>query len=87
MVAALEKLLAEGALHSYQIDLERVHSSDPDVFHVAIVANGADGIDKFDAAIDDMEKNNPAGMAGFGSLLERHGHRDFLAHVDMMTHK
>ncbi len=29
MVAALEKLLADGALHSYQIDLERVHSSDP----------------------------------------------------------
>lgn len=87
MVATLEKLLAEGALHSYQIDLERVHSADPDTFHVAVVTNGADGIDKFDASLDDMEKNNPAGMAGFGSLLERHGHRDFLAHVDTMMHK
>ena len=87
MVAMLEKLLAGGALHSYQIDLEIVHSSDPGTFNVAIIANGADGIDKFNAALDDIEKTNPAGMAGFGSLLDPHGHRDFLAHVDMMTHK
>jgi hypothetical protein len=87
MVAALEKLLAQGALHSYQIELERLHSADPDAFYVAIVANGADGIDKFDAAIDEMQKDNPAGAAGFSSLLEQQGHRDFLAHVDMMIHK
>jgi len=87
MVPALEKLLAEGALHSYQIAEETVHSSDPNVFHVAIVANGAEGIDRFNAALDTMEKSNPAGMAGFGSLLESHGHRDFLAHVDTMTNK
>jgi hypothetical protein len=87
MVAELEKLFAEGALHSYQIDVERLHSADPDVFHVAIVTNGTDGIDKFDASVDDMQKDNPAGMAGYTSMLERHGHRDFLAHVDTMTHK
>ena len=87
MVAALEKLLADGALHSYQIDLERVHSSDPDSFNVAIIANGAEGLDKFDASVEQMEKNDPAGMAGFGSLVDLHGHRDFLAHVDTMTQK
>ncbi len=87
MVESLEKLLAEGALHSYQIDVETVHSSDPDAFNVAVIANGADGIDKFNAAVDEMQKNNPAGMAGFASLINPHGHRDFLAHVDTMTHK
>lgn len=87
MVAMLEKLLADGALHSYQIDEEAVHSEDPGAFYVAIVANGAEGIDKFNAAIDENEKKNPAGWAGFGSLLSTEGHRDFLAHVDAMTVK
>jgi len=87
MVAILEKLLADGALHAYQIDEEAVHSSDPDGFYVAIIANGAEGIDKFDAALDESEKKNPAGMAGFGSLLDYQGHRDTLAFVDTMTHK
>jgi hypothetical protein len=87
MVAMFERLLNEGALHGYQIDVETVHSSDPDAFNLAIIANGAEGIDKFDVAIDDMEKNNPAGEAAFESLLDTHGHRDFLAHVDMMSHR
>lgn len=87
MVAMLEKLLADGALHSYQIDEESVHSSDPDGFFVAIVANGGEGLDKFYAALDEGNKKNPAGMAGYGSLLDGKGHRDFLSHVDTMTHK
>lgn len=75
------------ALHGYQIDVKTVHSSDPGAFNLAIIANGAEGIDKLDAMIDDMEKNNPAGEAAFDSLLETHGHRDFLAHVDVMSHR
>jgi len=87
MVALLEKLLAEGALHSYSIDEETVHSRTPDWFTVAIIADGAEGIDKFNAAIDEDEKKNPAGWAGFGSLLDIEGHRDFLARVDSMSNK
>jgi hypothetical protein len=87
MVAMLEKLLSDGALHSYQIDEEVVHSQNPGGFHVAIVANGAEGIDKFNAAIDENGKKNPAAWAGFGGLLDEEGHRDFLAHVDAMTVK
>jgi hypothetical protein len=85
MVAMFDKLLAQGALHSYQIDEEAVHSSDPDSFHLAIVTNGAEGLDAFNAAIDDMGKNNPMGEAAFGSLIDIRGHRDFLAHVDAMS--
>jgi hypothetical protein len=87
MVALLEKLLADGALHGYQIDEETVHSSDPGAFFIAIIANGPEGIDKFNAAIDEGEKNNPAGWAGFGSTVDPAGHRDFLARVSTMTHK
>jgi hypothetical protein len=87
MVALLEKLLADGALHAYQIDEETVHSSDPGAFNVAIIANGPEGIDKFNAALDESEKGNPAGWAGFGSTIDPAGHRDTLARVDTMTHK
>ena len=87
MVAMLEKLFADGALHSYQIDTEEVHSTDPNLFHMAIVANGAEGLDKFDAAVNEERKKNPAGMAGMASQMDSEGHRDMLAHVDVMSHK
>jgi hypothetical protein len=87
MVAVLEKLFAEGALHSYTIDEEAVHSSDPGMMFVVFVANGAEGLDKFSAAIDDMRKNNPAAAAAYGTLVDAHGHRDTLARVNTMTNK
>lgn len=86
-VALLEKLQADGALYSYQIDEEVVHSQDPNGFYMAIVTNGAEGLDKLTAALDDAEKKDPAGMAGFGALLDEQGHRDTLSRVDVMNHK
>jgi hypothetical protein len=87
MVAMFDKLLADGAIHDYQVDQETIHSSDPDTFWVAFIANGPEGIDKFNAAVEENRKKNPAGMAGFGSLLDSEGHRDFLAFVDYINHK
>jgi hypothetical protein len=87
LVAALQKLMADGALHAYQVDEEVVHSADPGGFYFAIVTNGAEGLDKFEAEIDQMEKSNPAATAGLGATLDTHGHRDMLAKVDTMTRK
>lgn len=87
VVATLEKLLADGALHFYSIDEEAVHSEDPGAFWIAIITNGPEGLDKFNAALEEWGKNNPAGFAGFGSLIDSHGHRDFLARVNTMTRK
>lgn len=87
MVALLEKLLAEGALHSYSVDTETIHSSDPGGFDVAVVTNGGEGLDKFNTALDEAVKSNPAGWAGYGSTVDTNGHRDFLARVDAMTNK
>jgi hypothetical protein len=87
MVAVLEKLFADGALHSYTIDQEIVHSEDPGTMFVVFVANGAEGLDKFNAAIDDLRKNNPASTAAYGTLIDAHGHRDTLARVSTMTNK
>lgn len=87
MVALLEKLLADGALHGYQIDEETVHSSDPGGLNIAIIANGGEGIDKFNMALDESQKSNAAAWAGFGSTIDPTGHRDTLAKVPSMTHK
>lgn len=85
--ALLEKLLADGALHGYQIDEETLHSSDPGSIDIAIIANGAEGIDKFNTVLEESQKNNPAAWAGFGTTIDPTGHRDMLAKVPSMTHK
>lgn len=87
MVALCEKLMSAGALHGYQIDREAVHSADPGVVFVALIFNGADGLDKFHSILEQAEKENPAGWAGYGSTIDPAGHRDILAKVDSMTHK
>ena len=85
--ALLEKLLADGAIHLYQIDFEVVHSADPNAFFIAFVTNGPEGLDKFNAALDEAGKNNPVILAAYGSLIESKGHRDTLSRVNSMTHK
>lgn len=87
IIGILEKLLAEGALHSYTIDEEVVHSEDPGTMYVVLVANGAEGLDKFDAAITELRKNNPVALAAYASLIDAHGHRDTLARVSVMANK
>jgi len=87
MVALLEKMFADGSLHAYTIDTEIVHSMDPNTFFVVMVTNGAEGLDKFAAALDEMNKTNPTALAAFSALIDEHGHRDMLARVGTTTHK
>lgn len=87
IVAMLDKLMADGALHAYTVDREIVHTMDANAFFVVIVTNGAEGLDKFNAAVDDLGKNNPTALAAFESLISPNGHRDFLAKVTTTTHK
>src|SRR5712692_6961046 len=82
MVALLEKMLADGSLHAYSIDEETVHTMDRNAFFVVMVTNGAEGLDKFAAALEEAGKNNPTALAAFGSLIDEHGHRDTLARVN-----
>lgn len=79
IVPQLDKLLADGAIHSYSVDREAVHSDDPNVVDVAIIANDASGLDKFVAAIDAAAKANPLGGPAFGAAIDGSAHRDFLA--------
>ena len=79
IVPMLDKLMADGAIHSYSVDREAIHSDDPGVVDVAIVTNDASGLDKFMATIDAAAKANPLGGPAFGATIDASAHRDFLA--------
>jgi hypothetical protein len=87
MVPMLDKLVADGALHSYTIDRENIHTGPIGTIFLVIVANGPEGIDKFDAAIDEAQKSNPALWSGLRAMLDEKGHTDSLSKVSYMTLK
>jgi hypothetical protein len=87
IIPLLDKLLADGAIHGYQVDREAIHSQDPGNVFVALVTNGADGLDKFYAGLEAAEKANPLGGPAFGSSVDDSAHRDYLAFVPYMAHK
>jgi hypothetical protein len=78
MVPMLEKLLADGSIYEYELDTQAVHTTDPDTFLIVLVANGPEGLDKFDAAIHDMNQSNPMAGPAFGSWIDSSAHRDGL---------
>jgi hypothetical protein len=87
IVALCEKLMADGALHSWEIDEESVHSQNPGTIFIALVTNGPEGVDKFDQYVEEAEKKDPASWAGFSGTISQAGHTDFLARVTTMNHK
>jgi hypothetical protein len=77
-VPLLEKMLADGAIHEYEIDTEAIHSEAPGSFIVAIVAANAESLDKFQAAVREFGKANPLFSSAENTLLDFTTHRDFL---------
>ncbi len=78
IVPLLEKLLADGALVEYEVDVESIHTASPDMFYIDAIAKNADGIDKMNAAIADMLKSNPLAGQAFGSTVDSSAHHDEL---------
>jgi len=81
-VPMLEKLLADGAIHEYEIDQEAIHTEDPSTFSVVIIAASAEGLDKFHAAVNELHKSHPLAGPAVGSLIDFAVHRDFLMRSD-----
>jgi|SRR5579863_2467903 len=77
-VPLMEKLLADGSILEYEIDLEAVHTADPGTFWVEFIATSADGLDKFNAALRDANKMNPMIGPAIGSMVDYSAHRDYL---------
>jgi hypothetical protein len=79
IVPVLEKLLADGALVEYEIDTEAIHTEAPGAFWVDVISPNADGLDKFDAALQSAGKANPMRGAAFSSMVDLAAHRDALS--------
>lgn len=74
----LEKMLADGTIHEYEIDTQAVHTEAPDSFVIAYICANAAGLDKVQAAIRDTLKTNPLVGPAFGSMIDFSAHRDEL---------
>jgi hypothetical protein len=78
IVPMYEKLLADGAIHEYEIDQEAVHTGDPSTFTVIFVGNGPEGLDKGMAALAAATKAAPFVLSSFRNWGEPSAHRDGL---------
>lgn len=77
-VPLLEKLLADGSIVEYEIDEETIHTESPDSFFVYILAPTAEGLDKFNQAVQESLKNSPMLSTAFAAMIDFAPHRDQL---------
>jgi hypothetical protein len=75
----MEKLLAGGAIHEYEIDTESIHTEAPGTLWVVVIAANAAGLDKFNEAIQDLGKSSPLSGPALGSMIDFTAHRDTLS--------
>ena len=78
IVPLLEKLLADGTIHQYEIDTQAIHSTDPASFWIVYIAANAEGLDKVNAALQAMSKASPLNGTAFDSVVDSTKHRDEL---------
>jgi hypothetical protein len=81
-VPFFEKMLADGAIHEYEIDTQAVHTEAPGTFYVFYIAPNAEGLDKVNAALRETMKANPLGGPAIGSMVDFTPHRDDLARTN-----
>jgi hypothetical protein len=77
-VPLLEKLLAEGAIHEYEVDTEAFHTEAPGSLWIVVIAANAEGLDKYNAAVRDAVKASPLTSPALGSMVDFTPHRDYL---------
>ena len=82
VVPLMEKLLADGTIHEYEIDTEAIHTEAPGTFWIFYIAANAEGLDKVNAALQAALKANPLGGPAFGSMVDFTPHRDYLARTN-----
>jgi hypothetical protein len=79
IVPLLEKLLADGTLHEYEVDTQAIHTEAPGSFLIVYLAANAEGLDKVNAALDEAIKANPLSGVAFQSFVDLSAHHDDLS--------
>ncbi|MGH9528302.1 MAG: hypothetical protein ACRD2S_00110 [Terriglobales bacterium] len=83
VVPLLERLLADGVIHEYEVDSEAIHTEDPNTFVIVYIAANAEGLDKVNEALRGTMKSNPLGGPAFGSMTDDTSHRDYLLRTNV----
>jgi hypothetical protein len=78
-VPLMEKMMAEGAIHEYEIDTEAYHTQPTGSFCIVEIAANAEALDKISAALRESLKSNPTYGPAFESMVDWTGHHDDLA--------
>ncbi len=82
IVPLMEKMLADGTIHEYEVDTEAIHTEAPGTFWVFYLAANAEGLDKVNMALRETLKANPLNGPAFGSMVDYTEHRDYLARTN-----
>jgi hypothetical protein len=81
-VPLLEKLLADGTIHEYEIDTQAIHTEAPGTFLIVYIAASAEGLDKVNTALQDALKASPLNSSAFDSMTDSSAHRDELTRTN-----
>jgi hypothetical protein len=82
IVPLLEKLLAEGTIQQYEVDVEAIHTQAAGKFWVVWIAPAAEGVDKVNAALAETLKAQPLMGPALDSMVDFTAHRDELARTN-----
>jgi len=77
-VPLLEKLLSDGTLIEYQVDIQAEHTEAPNTFWITFITAKAEGLDKANASIEETFTANPLLGPAFFSIVDFAVHRDYL---------
>ncbi len=83
IVPLLEKLLSNGTISEYEVDVEAIHTQNPATFWVFYITPTADGVDKVTAALGEALGANPLAGPAFGSMVDFSVHQDDLARSEV----
>ena len=77
-VPFFEKLLADGTIYEYEVDVEAIHTDNPNTFLLYYLCSNAECLDKVNTALQAWMKTNPLGGPTIGSMVDFSSHRDVL---------
>jgi hypothetical protein len=80
----LDKLIADGVVLSYSLDRQTIHTDDPNNFGLSVLANGAEGLDTFFAAVAQARKKDKSAGTAFDEAVDETRHRDVLANASFV---
>jgi hypothetical protein len=81
-VPLLEKLLSDGTLIEYEVDVQAEHAEAPGTFWISFITAKAEGLDKVNESIGETFKANPLVGPAFGADVDFGAHRDYLYRTD-----